>query len=100
VAALKKSRVRKTDADKPTKVKQPPKPRARKRAVKVPPRMFAHWVVCDNGLKRVAVFEYKERAAADDKLAEMLEKKPGGYCLQLVKIPFTPPPTEINGDVV
>jgi hypothetical protein len=63
------------------------KPKPRKKAVKVPPRMFARWAVCDGGLKRVAVFEYRDRPAAAAKLADMLERKVGGYCLLLVKEP-------------
>jgi hypothetical protein len=71
---------------KAARAKAPPKPRApRKRAVKVPPRMFARWAVCDLALKQVAVFDYRDRAAADEKLAEMLGRKPGGYVLQIVK---------------
>ena len=89
-----KPRGRQRSAPKQPKVKAPPKPRARKRAVKVPPRMFARWAVCDNVLKRLAVFEYKDRAGADDKLAEMLARKPGAYFLQLVKIPHDPPAAE------
>jgi hypothetical protein len=54
--------------------------------------MFARWAICDNGLKRVAVFEYKDRPGADAKLAEMQERKPGAYYLQLVKDPYDPPP--------
>ena len=86
---IKKPRARKPAAEKPAKT--PPGPRARKRAVKVPPRMFAHWAVCDNGMKRVAVFEYRDRAGADAKLTEMRERKPGTYCLLLVKDPYDPP---------
>jgi hypothetical protein len=91
-AKSKKPRGRKPSAPKTAKVKAPPKPRARKRTAKVPPRMFARWAVCDTGLKHLAVFEYKDRAGADDKLAEMLGRKPGAYFLQLVKIPYNPPP--------
>src|SRR5689334_23267185 len=65
---VKKPRSRKAAA-KPAKEKAPPKPRVRKKAAKVPPRMFARWAVCDNGLKRVAVFEYRDRESADAKLA-------------------------------
>jgi hypothetical protein len=89
---LKKPRVRKTAA-KPKTAKGPAKPRApRKKTVKVPPRMFAKWAVCDNGMKRVAVFEYKDRAGADAKLAELRERKTGFFCLQLVKDAYVPPP--------
>lgn len=90
---VKKPRARKAAA-KPPKVKAPPKPR--KRAAKVPPRMFAQWAVCDNGLKRVAVFEYRDRDGADAKLAEMLERKPGAYIMQLIKVPLDPPPVAIE----
>lgn len=89
--AVKKTRTRKTAGPKPAKVKAPPKPRVRKQRVKVPPRMFARWAICDNGLKRVAVFEYKDRAGADAKLAEMQERKPGAFFLQMVKDPYDPP---------
>lgn len=88
---VKKSRQKKTTPAKPPKEKAPPKPRARKKAIKIPPRMVARWAVCDGGLKRVAVFEYRDRAGADAKLAEMHERKPGTFFLQLVKDPYDPP---------
>ena len=93
-AKTKKSRTRKTtttNTPKPAKVKGVAKPRARKKTAKVPPRLFARWAVCDNGMKRVAVFEYKDRVGADAKLAEMQERKPGGFFLLLVKDPCDPP---------
>jgi hypothetical protein len=93
------------DEDKPkprarkkaAKAKAPAKPRTRKKD-KVPQRMVARWAVCDNGAKRVAVFEYKDRAGADAKLAEVRERKPGTYYLQLVKDQYDPP-TEPAGPV-
>jgi hypothetical protein len=91
-APAKKPRTRKPAAANPAGPKAPPKPRApRKKAVKVPPRMFARWAVCDGGLKRVAVFEYKDRAGADAKLAQMQDRKTGTFVLQLVKDPYDPP---------
>jgi hypothetical protein len=75
----------------PAGEKKPAKPRARKKAVKVSPVMFARWAVFDNGMKRVAVFEYKDRAGADTKLAEVRAKKPGTYFVLLVKDPVDPP---------
>jgi hypothetical protein len=81
----------------PARSKAPAKPRTRKKD-KVPPRMVARWAVCDNGAKRVAVFEYKDRAGADAKLAEVRERKPGTYFLVLVKDPYDPP-TEPSGPV-
>jgi hypothetical protein len=80
---------------KSSKPKAPAKPRTpRKKAVKVPPRMFAHWAVCDGGLKRVAVFDYKDHAAAEAKLAAIREQKKGPFCLLLVKDPYDPPASE------
>src|SRR6266542_6217076 len=64
----KKARTRKTPVAKAAGEAQPPKPRTRKKAVKVLPVMFARWAVCDNGMKRVAVFEYKDRAGAGARL--------------------------------
>jgi len=90
-ATGRKPRARKSSAAKTPKVKAPAKPRVRKKSVKAAPRMFARWAVCDGALKHMAVFEYKDRTGADDKLAEMLAKKPGSYYLLLVKVPYDPP---------
>ena len=87
----KKARTRKAPVAKAAGEAQPPKPRARKKAVKVLPVMFARWAVCDNGMKRVAVFEYKDRAGADARLAEVRAQKPGTFFLLLVKDPCDPP---------
>jgi len=73
------------------KPKAAAKPRARKKAVKTPERMFARWAVCDNGAKRVAVFEYRDRVGADAKLAEVRERKAGTFYIVLVKDPYDPP---------
>jgi hypothetical protein len=87
----KKPRARKAVAVKPAKAKAQPKSRVRKKVEKVVPRMVARWIVFDNSMKRVAVFEYKNRAGADDKLAAARERKPGAYFLLLVKDPYDPP---------
>jgi hypothetical protein len=71
--------------------KTPTKPRARKKAAKVAERRCARWAVCDNGMKRVAVFEYRDRAAADAKLLQVREAKSGTFFLLLVKDPYDPP---------
>jgi len=57
----------------------------RPRKVKVPPRMRARWGVFDGGMKQVAVFDYNQRAAADERLADLLAKKKGIHFLQMVK---------------
>jgi hypothetical protein len=79
-------------APKGAKAKKPTASRARKpRPKKAPTRMVARWGVFDGGLKRVAVFDYNQRAAAEQKLADLLGKQKGPYCLQIVKEPMPEP---------
>lgn len=85
-----KPRARKAAAVKPPKA--PAKPRVRKKTVKAAPRMVARWAVCDGAMKRVAVFEYRDRVGADARLAECRERKTGTYFVLLVKDPYDPPP--------
>lgn len=85
-----KPRVRKKKSN-TAKTKAPAKPRARKKVSKVPSRMFARWAVFDNGLKRVALFEYTDRAGADAKLAHIRASKTGTFFVALVKDPYDPP---------
>jgi hypothetical protein len=69
-----------------TKAKTAAVPKVRKpRAKKAPPRMRARWGVFDGAMKQVAIFDYSERAAADEKLADLLIKKKGSHFLQIVK---------------
>src|SRR4051794_12388316 len=53
----------------------PRKPAAKK--VKEPERLRARWGLFDNAMKRVATFDYCERAAADLKLADLNARKAG-----------------------
>jgi hypothetical protein len=62
---------------------------------KEPVRMRARWAVFDGGMKQIAVFDYSNRDAADQKLADMNAKKSGGYFLQLVKEPMPAPPPPV-----
>jgi hypothetical protein len=79
-------------APKRGKAKKPPAPRGKKaRARKAPPRLCARWGVFDGGMKRVAIFDYNQRAAAEEKLADLLGKQKGTYCLQIVKEPMPEP---------
>jgi hypothetical protein len=72
--------------------KAPAAPKARKaRPKKVPPRMRARWGVFDAGMKQVAIFDYNQRAAADEKLADLLARKKGIHFLQVVKEPMPEP---------
>jgi hypothetical protein len=96
-AAEPKPKAKKPRAKKAAVAKAPAKPRVRKKTVKAPPRMVARWAVCDGGLKRVALFEYKDRAGADAKLADLQERKSGTFVLQLVKEVYNPPPEAEEG---
>lgn len=61
-------------------------PRARKpRAKKAPTRMCVRWGVFDGGMKQVAIFDYNQHVAAEEKLADLLARKKGIYFLQAVK---------------
>src|SRR5262245_28092535 len=79
-------------ARKKARAKAPAAPRVRKgRAKKAPPRMVARWGVFDLGMKQVAIFDYSQRGAADEKLADLNARKKGGYFLQIVKEPMPEP---------
>jgi hypothetical protein len=74
------------------RAKAPATTKVRKaRAKKPPPRMRARWGVFDGGMKQVAIFDYNQRAAADDKLADLLAKKKGVHFLKVVKEPMPEP---------
>jgi hypothetical protein len=79
-------------AKKPAKAKAPaakakaPAAKPRKpRKPKAAPRMRARWGVFDAAMRLVAIFDYNQRAAADEKAAELAAKKNGSFFLQLVK---------------
>lgn len=75
------------------RVKAPAVPRVRKaRAKKAPTRMCARWGVFDGGMKQIAIFDYNQRAAADEKLALLNAKKSGSHFVQIVKEPMPEPP--------
>ncbi len=83
-------------AEAPHAKKARAKPRAapkgtRARAKKVPGRMRVRWGVFDGGMKQVAIFDYNQHAAAQEKVADMLGKKKGVYFLQPVKEPMPEP---------
>jgi hypothetical protein len=76
------------------KTAAPKAPRPRKK--KEPPRLCARWAVFDAAMKQVAVFDYNQRAAADQKIADLSAKKNAVYFLQIVKEPMPePPPAEV-----
>jgi hypothetical protein len=78
--------------EKKAKAKARAAPKAtRPRKQKAPPRLRARWGVFDAGMKQVAVFDYNQRAAAEEKLADLLVKKKGIHFLQIVKEPMPDP---------
>jgi hypothetical protein len=82
-------------AKKPAKAKAPARA-SKARKPKAAPRMRARWGVFDSSMKQVAIFDYNQRAAADEKAAELAAKKNGTFFLQIVKEPM---PEPANGDV-
>jgi hypothetical protein len=48
--------------------------------------------VFDGGMKQVAIFDYKQRAAAEEKAADLRARKSGVFFLQIVKGPMPEPP--------
>jgi hypothetical protein len=76
----KRTRAKTTAAAKPKK--------SRKKAT---PRLVVRWGVFDASMKQVAIFDYNQRAAADQKVADLAAKKNGIFFLQLVKEPMPEP---------
>jgi hypothetical protein len=71
------------------------KPKGKKtRSKKAPARLRVRWGVFDGGMKQVAIFDYNQRAAADQKVADLSAKKGGGFFLQVVKEPMPEPEPE------
>jgi len=87
-------------APKQRKAKAPAAPKVKKvRAKKAPPRMRARWGVFDATMKQVAIFDYNQRANADEKLADLLAKKKSIHFLQIVKETM-PEPAPVEALVV
>jgi len=64
-------------------------PRAKKpRKKKAPARLCARWGVFDASMKQVAIFDYNQRAEADQKVVDLSAKKNGVFFLQIVKEPL------------
>jgi hypothetical protein len=82
----------KTAAKKRAATPKPRKPRAKK----APVRQRARWGVFDTAMKQIAVFDYNNRAAAAQKVADLNARNKGEHFLQIVKDampePAAPPP--------
>jgi hypothetical protein len=66
---------------------KPKKPRKKKE----PPRLCARWGVFDAAMRQVAIFDYKQRAEAEKKIADLESKKNARYFIQIVKEPMPEP---------
>ena len=61
-------------------------PRGKKpRKKKAPPRFRARWCVYDAAMKQIAVFDYNQRAAAEQKIIDLAARKKGIHFLQIIK---------------
>jgi hypothetical protein len=60
---------------------KPRKPRAKKTLL----RQRARWGVFDPAMKQVAIFDFNQRAAADQKVADLNARNKGEHFLQIVK---------------
>jgi hypothetical protein len=77
---------------KKVRAKKPASAAVRKpRKKKEPTRFRAHWGVFDAGMKRLALFDYNQRAEADLKVADLQAKKNGEFFVQMVKEPMPEP---------
>jgi hypothetical protein len=81
-------------AKKPAKAKAPAKVRT-PRKPKAAQRMLARWGVFHASMKQVAILDYNQRAAADEKAAELAAQKNGTFFIQILKEPV---PAPADGD--
>ena len=69
--------------------KKAAKKRATRKKVVKDVRLKAYWGVFNSGLKRLAVFEYADKRAAEKKAKELSSGSKGNHFIQLVKEPIT-----------
>ncbi len=90
-----KKATKKSAADKPAKVKKekavkaPKEKKAPRRKVAKEVRMKAYWGVFTQSWKRVAMFEYADKKAAEKKAGELVASSKAHHIVQLVKEPIT-----------
>ncbi len=79
-------------AKKGRKAKTAAKPKtAKPRKKKEPVRVQVKWGVINGGRKQVALFDFNQRAAADQKVADLTTKKNAVPILPMVKEPMPEP---------
>jgi hypothetical protein len=82
-------------AKKKGKAKAPATPKVKKPRKKATQRLCVKWGVFDASMKQVALFDYNQRAAADQKVADLAAKKNGIFFLQIVKEPMPEPEPDV-----
>ncbi len=85
VAKEKVAKEKKAKAPKKVGDKKP----VRKKKVAKEARMKAFWGVFNQGMKRLALFEYADKKAADKKVAELIASSKVHHFVQLIKEPIT-----------
>jgi len=91
-APAKKAAAKPAKAKKEKPAKEPKKPAAKKpsrRKVAKEVRMKAYWGVFTQGWKRVAMFEYADKKAAEKKAGELISSSRAHHVVQLVKEALT-----------
>ena len=83
-----KTKAAKEKAPKEKKAKEPKKAAAKKpsrKKVAKEARMKAYWGVFNSGMKRLALFEYADKKAAEKKVQELVGSSRAHHFVQLVK---------------
>ena len=87
-----KEKVAKVKVAKEKKAKAPKKvgekKAVRKKKVAKEARMKAFWGVFNQGMKRLALFEYADKKAADKKVSELIASSRVHHFVQLIKEPI------------
>ena len=78
----------KAKKEKVAKDPKAPKKPSRKKTAKES-RMKAYWGVYNQGMKRLAMFEYSDKKAAEKKAADLMASSRTNHFIQLVKEPIT-----------
>ena len=81
-----KEKVAKVKVAKEKKAKAPKKVGEKKAAKEA--RMKAFWGVFNQGMKRLALFEYADKKAADKKVSELIASSRVHHFVQLIKEPI------------
>jgi hypothetical protein len=85
---VKKTAVEEVGEAKPAKVKKAPAKRKSRAKVAKEVRLKAFWVVFNQNMRKMASFDYTQRADADKKAAELSESQKTQHFVQLVKEPI------------